>query len=192
MYLTPKKLVKVLSDNELKISYHKAALYWEDSERGIYSRGTQVASAFLDKLLVVDRDSFNRKNVSVLSSALDADPGEHSVLESMRRAFEINAGLASAWKEMMKKLTKGVYEALQYIEDGIPETVPKVFYVHGVDSSFDHNTNTIRVSKVQTPIKPGEGSMIKVGNASFTLMAVEESGEHYDFTLDPAVEGQSV
>jgi hypothetical protein len=191
MYLTPKILTKVLSDNELKISYHKAALYWEDSERGIYSRSTQVGGAFLGKLLIADQKSFSTKKISILSSALEADPGKHSVLESMLRAFEVNADLAFTWKEMMKKLTKGVYEALRYLEDGTPETTSKVFYVHGVDSSFDPSANTIRVLKEQTPIKPGEGSMFKVGNASFTLKEIKESAGHYEFTLGPNAEGQS-
>jgi hypothetical protein len=192
--VTPKKLSELVSDKSsgrMKIGFHKESLYWTNLERGIYSRASLAAGTFLNEVLRTDQESFDKKGTSILSSALDADPGEHSVLESMRRAFEINADLAFTWKEMMKKLTKGVYEALQYLEDGIPEPIPKVFYVHGVDSSFDPSANTIRVPKEQTPIKPGEGSMIKVGNASFTLMEIRESGEHYEFSLDPAVKGQS-
>jgi len=190
--ITPKKLVQLLSDKSTaRMTISKESLYWANSARGIYSRGSLAAGAFLNELLLADREIFKRKKISILSAVLEADPSEDSVLESMGRAFEINAGLASAWKKMMKKLTKGVYEALRYLEDGIPETIPKVFYVHGVDSAFDHSTtNTIRVPKEQTPIKPEEGSMIKVGNASFTLKAIKESGAYYEFTLGPAVEGQ--
>jgi hypothetical protein len=191
VFLTPKELVQLLSDNQMKISYHKASLYWANPDRGIYSRASLAADTFLDTLLVADQESFASEGISIFSSALEADSAEHLLLESLCGVFENHSDLVADWGKLMEKLTKGVYEALRYLEEGIPEPIPKIFYVHGVGSPIDPAaTNIILVPKDETPIKPAAGSMMKIGDASFILREIKESGGKFEFTLDPAAEGQ--
>lgn len=165
----------------------KAALFWASPDRGIYTKAAKVGLDLLDALIPLDRASLQATGKSVLDQALRVDGiQEHLLLENLNALLIGKPETSVIWRKLVEKLTQGVYNALQYLDEsieGLPK--PKHFHLHGVpEFPAGASPLIVEIAKSGIPIKPEIGASVLIRENRYLVKNIDEQGVGFKVTLE--------